>query len=128
MKIEQAYRILKCYATRNVTKKDCSRLDLDGAVETVLPFIANIVDEKNRREFYFQDIAERVLRGEISGRFIMKGGGIMRSFELGRNDSKVVDRAEFPYCRIGMYYINKYGNRCGTIDFATDIVDFIEEK
>lgn len=128
MKIEYAYRILKCYSARNITKKDCSRLDLDGAIETVLPFIANIVDEKSRSNFFFQDIAERVLRGEVNGVFVLKGGGRMSSMELCRNDSTDVDRLEFPYARVGMYYINKYGCRCGTVDFDTNIVDFIENK
>lgn len=45
MKFEHAYRVLKVYSERNISGKDCSRLDIDEAIKTVLPYLAEKVDK-----------------------------------------------------------------------------------
>ncbi len=45
MKFEYAYRVLKVYSERNISGKDCSRLDIDEAIKTVLPYLAEKVDK-----------------------------------------------------------------------------------
>ena len=46
MRLMHAYRILKCYADRDITGKDCSRLSLDDAIKRVLPEIKKLAQEE----------------------------------------------------------------------------------
>ena len=47
MRLMHAYRILKCYADRDITGKDCSRLRLDDAIKRVLPEIKKLADKES---------------------------------------------------------------------------------